>query len=72
MPLGPGVRYRRKGKMRLAFKGNEVVEAKNMKTGAVHTESEFAHDKKDGMAARLTHLKKMGMLKDSKKHKKQH
>ena len=42
MPLGPGVRYRMKktsgGKtVRLAFKGDEVVEAKNMKSGATHT-----------------------------------
>ena len=34
MPLGPGVRYRvkktAKGKVRLAFKGNKVVEAKKL------------------------------------------
>lgn len=48
MPLGPGVRYRYKPgtKVRLAFKGNQVVEAKNMKTGATHTPSEFAADRK--------------------------
>lgn len=48
MPLGPGIRYRYKPgtKMRLAFKGNQVVEAKNMKTGATHTPAEFAADKK--------------------------
>ena len=47
MPLGPGVRYRYKPgtKVRLAFKGNQVVEAKNMKTGATHTPSEFARDR---------------------------
>jgi len=33
MPLGKGVRYRMKDGVRLAFKGNTVVEAKNMKTG---------------------------------------
>ena len=35
MPLGPGIRYRyRKGtKVRLAFRDNKVVEAKNMRTG---------------------------------------
>ncbi len=48
MPLGPGVRYRfKKGsKIRLAFRGNQVVEAKNTATGATHTPSEFAHDRK--------------------------
>lgn len=37
MPLPPGTRYRMKktskGNVRLAFKGNKVIEAKNMKTG---------------------------------------
>jgi len=50
MPLGPGVRYRVKTqggkKMRLAFKGDEVVEAKNLKTGATHTSKEFAKDRR--------------------------
>ena len=35
MPLGKGVRYRvkatKKGKVRLAFRGNKVVEAKKLK-----------------------------------------
>ena len=49
MPLGPDVRYRMKpmqggGYERLAFKGNRVVEAKNMSSGKVHTASEFAAD----------------------------
>ena len=30
MPLGSGVRYRVKNGVRLAFKGNKVVEAKKM------------------------------------------
>lgn len=50
MPLGKDIKYRvkqtSKGPVRLAFKGNSVVEAKNMKTGAVHTPSEFKADKK--------------------------
>lgn len=48
MPLGKGVRYRYKPgtKTQLAFKGNQVVEAKNMKTGATHTPAEFARDRK--------------------------
>ena len=49
MPLGPGVRYRvrstPKGKVRLAFKGDRVVESKNLKTGATHTPLEFARDR---------------------------
>jgi len=48
MPL-TNVRYRvaQKGgeKIRLAFRGNKVVEAKNLRTGAMHTESEFKHDR---------------------------
>jgi hypothetical protein len=49
MPL-KGVRYRvvtKKGKkIRLAFRGNEVVEAKNLETGALHSIAEFRADKK--------------------------
>lgn len=48
MPL-PGARYRMKhttaGNVRLAFQGNRVVEAKNMRSGATHTPSEFARDR---------------------------
>ncbi len=49
MPI-PGARFRVKTtktgkKVRLAFKDGEVVEAKNLKTGAVHTQEEFAADK---------------------------
>ena len=51
MPLGKGVRYRvvtRGGKkIRLAFRGKKtVVEAKNLKTGATHTASEFARERR--------------------------
>lgn len=47
MPL-KGVRYRyRKGThIRLAFRGNTVVEAKNMKTKKTHTPAEFKADRK--------------------------
>jgi hypothetical protein len=56
MPLGKGVRYRVKttksGKeIRLAFKGGKVIEAKNLKTGATHTPSEFEADRKRKKAA---------------------
>lgn len=47
MPLGKGVRFRTNPHgVRLAFRGNTVVEAKNMKTGEMHTEAEFAKDRK--------------------------
>jgi hypothetical protein len=49
MPLGKGVRYRVKTaggkKIRLAFKGNRVVEAKNLESGATHTPKEFEADR---------------------------
>ena len=49
MPI-KGARYRvvnRGGKkIRLAFVGNEVVEAKNLETDAIHTREEFERDKK--------------------------
>ena len=50
MPLGPDVRYRMKpmrggGYERLAFRGKNIVETKNMKTGATHTPAEFAADR---------------------------
>lgn len=32
-------------KVRLAFKDNKVVEAKNLKTGATHTPSAFRRDR---------------------------
>ena len=50
MPLPEGTRFRvtrRDGKkIRLAFRGNTVIEAKNLETGAIHSRSEFAADKK--------------------------
>ena len=51
MPLGKGVRYRVKTtktgkKVRLAFKGRHVIEAKNLKSGATHTPAEFQADRK--------------------------
>lgn len=35
-----------KAGVRLAFKGGKVVEAKNLKTGKIHTQAEFKADKK--------------------------
>lgn len=47
MPLD-GARYRvkqtSKGPVRLAFKGNRVIEAKNLRTKATHTAAEFRRD----------------------------
>ena len=51
MPLSQSVRYRVKTtskgkKIRLAFtKSGRVIEAKNLKTGATHTEAEFKRDR---------------------------
>ena len=51
MPLPKGTKYAvkktSKGDIRLAFnKSGQVIEAKNMKTGKVHTQAEFRADKK--------------------------
>ena len=52
MPLKGAVRYRMKqapkGNVRLAFKGDKVVEAKSMSSGKTHTPAEFAKDRKAG------------------------
>lgn len=45
-PRNVRYRYKKGTKIRLAFRGNTVVEAKNMKTGKVHTPAEFKTDKK--------------------------
>ena len=50
MPLPKGARVRVKttpsgAKVRLAFVGNKVVEAKNLKSGATHTPAEFKADR---------------------------
>jgi len=49
MPIPGGARYRVKTtasgkKVRLAFQGDQVVEAKNLATGDTHTPAEFAAD----------------------------
>jgi hypothetical protein len=52
MPVPKGTRYRvTKDGVRLAISpGGTVVEAKNMKTGAVHSPKEFAADRKKAQA----------------------
>ncbi len=45
-PGGEKPRYRHKGKTRLAFCGNTVAEAKNVDTGATHTQAEFSADRR--------------------------
>lgn len=56
MPI-PGARYRvvqtSKGPVRLAFKGKTVVEAKNLKTGALHSVEEFARDHQRAVTAKM-------------------
>jgi len=52
MPLGPNVRYRVKDGVRLAFRGQRVVEANNLKTGATHTPREFTADKRKSVTHR--------------------
>jgi len=58
MPLDQPVRYRyKKGtKLRMAFaRGtNQIVESKNMATGATHTPAEFAADRKKRRGLRTT------------------
>lgn len=58
MPLPKGTRYRVTGKgpskVRLAFKGNEVIEAKGLESGKVHTPAEFAADKKKRLRKSMT------------------
>ncbi len=44
-PGGLKPRYRFKGKVRLAFCGNRVMEAKNPDTGDTHTPAEFKQDR---------------------------
>jgi len=51
MPLLKGTRFRvkttRSGKrIRLAFKGGKVIEAKNIDSGATHTPREFRADRR--------------------------
>jgi len=51
MPLPKGTRFRVKttksGKrVRLAFKGGKVIEAKNIDSGATHTPREFRADRR--------------------------
>ena len=56
MPLGKNVRYRvkrtPKGNVRLAFKGGDVVETKNLATGRVHSSAEFEKDRAKNRAPR--------------------
>ena len=46
MPIsGARYRYKKGTDIRLAFKGGNVVESKNMQTGATHTPAEFKADR---------------------------
>jgi hypothetical protein len=62
MPI-TGARFRVKTtkfgkKVRLAFKGNKVVEAKNLKTGRTHTQEEFKKDVKRKVKKSMKSLKR--------------
>ena len=62
MPI-TGARFRVKTtksgkKVRLAFKGNKVVEAKNLKTGKTHTQEEFKSDAKKKAKKSMKSLKR--------------
>lgn len=47
MPIhGARYRYKKGTNIRLAFKGNKVVETKNMKSGEIHTPDEFTRERK--------------------------
>ncbi len=51
MPTPKGTKFRVKTtksgkKVRLAFKDGKVIEAKNLSTGATHTQAEFKRDRK--------------------------
>ena len=47
MPIkGAKYRFKKNSDVRLALKGDEVVESKNVKTGKIHTKEEFEADKK--------------------------
>lgn len=63
MPLGAGVRYRvvqtAKGPVRLAFKRGELVEAKNLDTGATHTPAEFMADHQAERKRHADHMNEM-------------
>lgn len=74
MPIA-GAKYRvhttSKGtKVRLAFRGKTVVEAKNLATGKTHSPAEFAADrsKKTSLADKLTALRGAGHFSRSTQH----
>lgn len=60
MPI-QGARYKtmttKTGKtVRLAFKGRQVIEAKNMKTGKTHTPKQFSADRAKTKANKLARM----------------
>jgi len=66
MPI-PGAKFRVKTtksgkKVRLAFKDGDVVEAKNLGSGAAHTQGEFAKDRRKKRGKRSTKGALAGML----------
>lgn len=74
MPI-PGARYRTTTtatgkKLRLAFQGKKVVEAKNLQTGATHTPAEFATDRakrRPSLANHITALRGAGAFQKARR-----
>ena len=70
MPI-KGARYAmkktKKGMMRLAFRGNKVVEAMNMKTGKAHTLAEFMMDAKRAKKKTKVRVKRVKRTKKKTK-----
>jgi hypothetical protein len=67
MPLGPGVRYRvkhtPKGNIRLAFRGNKVIEATKMPKA----KGSFKKENPSGLQARMADLKSRGQFKKKRR-----
>jgi hypothetical protein len=58
-----------KNGVRLAFRGKNVIEAKNMKTGATHTPAEFAADRaKNRRRVPSIHAKRLASAQVSRAH----
>ena len=57
-------------KVRLAFQGNRVVEAKNLATGDTHTPAEFAQDRASDrdLVRGAVHTRLTGLLRGKGEH----
>jgi hypothetical protein len=71
MPLPKGTRFRvtttKSGKkVRLAFRNGKVIEAKNIKTGAIHSFSEFKADAKRKKKKKATNKRRKAVARKRK------